>query len=452
MPLVDGPDMRPMLRQIYADTMARISVSDRFEQSIRRDGTLLHLADLTYDLAKFRRIIVLAIGKAALPSIAVAVRRIRSAGVVGDRLQALAVGPGDPSPLPEDIEVIDGGHPIPNQQSRAAARRAIELLSGLGADDLVLFLISGGSSAMMELPVDGSITIEETAGFHRALVHSGLGIADMNALRKHFSAVKGGRLAALAGQATQCTLLISDVPASDVPADRLHIIGSGPSLPDPTTRDDCRRLMQQVNMPTRVREYFESTALLETPKPDDDCFRKAQWRCLLSSETMLQIAAELCTAQGFHTIIDNTCDDWDYRRAADYLLDRLRALTTQHKHVCLLSAGELSVKIEAPAGIGGRNQQFALYCATQLRASEAALSAGSDGIDGNSPAAGAVVDASTIQRAESLGLSALASLEAFDSFPFFEQLGDAILSGPAGNNVRDLRILCGTGGLLDSQG
>jgi glycerate 2-kinase len=434
MPLLDGPNLRPMLRQIYAETMARIAVTDCFEQSIRCDGTLLHLADLTYDLSKFRRIIVLAIGKAALPSIAVVARHIRSAGISP---QALAVGPGDPSTLPEGIEVIEGGHPIPDQQSRAAARRAIELLTDLGAEDLVLFLVSGGSSAMLELPVDGSITVEETADFHRALVHSGLGIADMNALRKHFSAVKGGRLAALAGQATQCTLLVSDVPA-----DRLHVIGSGPSLPDPTTRDDCRRLIQQVDMPRRVREYFASAALPETPKPTDECFRKAQWRCLLSSETMLDAAAELCAARGFHTVVDNTCDEWDYRRAADYLLDRLRTLTAQHGRVCLLSAGELSVKIEGSAGIGGRNQQFALYCATQLRTSEAVLSAGSDGIDGNSPAAGAVADASTIQRAESLGLSVLAALEGFDSFPFFEQLGDAIVSGPTGNNVRDLRILC----------
>jgi hydroxypyruvate reductase len=315
------------------------------------------------------------------------------------------------------------------------------LLSVLGSEDLVLFPVSGGSSAMMELPVEQSITIEETADFHRALVHSGLNIADMNALRKHFSAVKGGRLAALAGQATQCTLLVSDVPA-----DRLHVIGSGPSLPDPTTREDCRRLMQQLNMPRPVREYFASASLPETPKPEDECFRKAQWRCLLSSETMLHIAAELCAAQGFHTVVDNTCDEWDYRQAADYLLDRMRSLTAGHERVCLLSAGELSVRIEGTAGIGGRNQQFALYCATQLRASEAVLSAGSDGIDGNSPAAGAVVDAPTIQRAESLGLFAPAALEAFDSFPFFDKLGDAIVSGPTGNNVRDLRIFCGTRG------
>lgn len=429
--------MRPMLRQIYRKTMARIAVADCFEQSIRSDGTLLHLADLTYDLAKFRRIVVLAIGKAALPSIAVVVRRIQAVGISGASLQILAVGPGDPSTLPEGIQVIEGGHPIPDQRSRDAAHRAIELLSNLSAEDLVLFLVSGGSSAMMELPVDESITIEETADFHRALVHSGLNIAEMNALRKHFSAVKGGRLAALAGQATQCTLLVSDVPAA-----LLHVIGSGPSLPDPTTRDDCRRLMQQVDMPSRIRDYFASPSLLETPKPDDECFRNAQWRCLLSSETMLHVAAELCAARGFHVVVDNTCDEWEYRQAADYLLDRLRTLAGEHERVCLLSAGELSVKIDGVAGIGGRNQQFALYCATRLRGSEAALSAGSDGIDGNSPAAGAVVDASTIQRVESLGLSALASLEAFDSFPFFEQLGDAIVSGPTGNNVRDLRILC----------
>jgi glycerate 2-kinase len=449
MALLDVPaqsnTLRLMLRQIYSETMARIAVSDCIEKSIHCDGPILRIADLSYDLSQFRRIVVLSIGKAALPAIEVLMRRIRSAGIASDHLQALAVGPGDSSARSEGIEVILGGHPIPNQQSRDAARRAVKLLSGLGAGDLVLFLVSGGSSAMLELPVQESISVQETADFHRALVHSGLGIAEMNVLRKHFSAVKGGRLAELAGRATQCTLLVSDVPA-----DMLHVIGSGPSLPDPTTREDCRRLMQQANlslqMPTRVREYFASASLIETPKADHECFRNAQWRCLLSSDTMLNVAAELCVAQGFHAVVDNICDEWDYRRAADYLIDRLRALTADHGRVCLLSAGELSVKIERSAGIGGRNQQFALYCATHLQsASEefAVLSVGSDGIDGNSPAAGAVVDATTIARAESLGLSAASSLEEFNSFPFFEQLGDAILSGPTGNNVRDLRILCG---------
>ena len=178
-------------------------------------------------------------------------------------------------------------------------------------------------------------------------------------------------------------------------------------------------------MPARIREYFASALLLETPKPDDACFGKAQWRCLLSSDTMLQAAAELCAAQGFHTVVDNTCDEWDYRRAADYLLDRLRALTAEHERVCLLSAGELSVRIEGAAGVGGRNQQFALYCATQLQASEAVLSAGSDGIDGNSPAAGAVVDASPSSSRKRIARPVRPSRRSgsdSDSFAFFEQL------------------------------
>jgi glycerate 2-kinase len=441
-------NLRPMLRQIYGETMARIGVADCFAKAIRCDGSTLWLADLAYDLSNFRRVVVLSIGKAALPAIEVVVRRVRSAGMSGDFLQALAVGPSELSALPEGVEVVSGGHPIPDGQSREAARRAVKLLSGVCADDLVLFLVSGGSSAMLELPVDEGISVEETADFHRALVHSGLGIADMNALRKHFSAVKGGRLAALAGQATQCTLLVSDVPAG-----RMDVIGSGPSLPDPTTREDCRRLMQQVELsrcvPDRICEYFAGASLLETPKAGDDCFRNAQWRCLLSSETTLDVATELCLARGFHTVVDNTCDEWEYRRAADYLIERVRSLATEHERVCLLSAGEVSVKVEAGAGVGGRNQQFALYCATQLREDNfAVLSAGSDGIDGNSPAAGAVVDGSTISRAEALGLSAASSLAEFDSFPFFERLGDSIVTGPTGNNVRDLRILCGGRGRI----
>jgi hydroxypyruvate reductase len=159
---------------------------------------------------------------------------------------------------------------------------------------------------------------------------------------------------------------------------------------------------------------------------------------------MLASAAQSCEGRGFHVVIDNSCDDWEYRAAADYLLERLRNLSGEHPRVCLLSGGEVLVNVGGQPGTGGRNQQFALYCATRLasiRAWVAVLSGGTDGVDGNSPAAGAVVDGTTVERARRAGLSVEDALERFDAYPLLAQLGDAIVTGPTGNNVRDLRIL-----------
>jgi len=159
---------------------------------------------------------------------------------------------------------------------------------------------------------------------------------------------------------------------------------------------------------------------------------------------MLTAAAQACERRGFHVVVDNSCDDWEYRAAADYLLDRLRNLSAQYARVCLLSGGEVLVKVGKEPGTGGRNQQFALYCATRsgsIPAEVAVLSAGTDGVDGNSPAAGAVVDGTTVQRAMRAGLSVEDALKRFDAYPLLAQLDDAVVTGPTGNNVRDLRIL-----------
>jgi hydroxypyruvate reductase len=193
-----------------------------------------------------------------------------------------------------------------------------------------------------------------------------------------------------------------------------------------------------------VRKLLESEDLRETPKQTADCFRNAEYRIVLSTGTMLTSATQSCERRGFHVVVDNSCDDWEYRAAADYLLERLRNLSAQHSRVCLLSGGEILVNVSREPGTGGRNQQFALYCATRLasiQANVAVLSAGTDGVDGNSPAAGAVVDGTTVARALRAGLSVEDALERFDAYPLLARLGDAVITGATGNNVRDLRIL-----------
>lgn len=193
--------------------------------------------------------------------------------------------------------------------------------------------------------------------------------------------------------------------------------------------------------PAPVRRMFEQGTLEETPKPGDAAFANTRFVVISSNEMALHSAAEIITTAGFEVIVDNTCDDWDYVAAADYLLRRLRELRGKAERACVVSGGEVTVKV-VNGGIGGRNQQFALYCATRIAGEKiAVLSAGTDGIDGNSPAAGAVTDGTSMERALGLHISPIVALEKFDAYPLFEKTGDAIMTGPTGNNVRDLRLL-----------
>ena len=320
-----------------------------------------------------------------------------------------------------------------------------------------MFLISGGGSTLFDLPLDPRISLADTVAFHQALIASGATIAEMNTLRKHFSAVKGGRLAAAAPRAGRLTLQIVDVPARHADA-----VASGPTLEDPSTVEDCRELLDRYRLletfPPSVRRFFSRPDLPETPGDKaalqdaavkrDEARRAKDLATLLSNRDLLQAARERAAALGYEVIVDNSCDDWPYDRAAAYLVDRLIQHRQQRpgRKLCLLSGGEVTVRIDRTPGVGGRNQQFALGCALLLERQlpdqqMVCLSAGSDGVDGNSPAAGAIVDPSTAARARSLALDPEAALAALDAFPVFTALGDALLTGPTGNNLRDIRIL-----------
>jgi len=191
-----------------------------------------------------------------------------------------------------------------------------------------------------------------------------------------------------------------------------------------------------------VRELFERHALDETPKKDDPAFIQSRWWTVLSSSTAQTDAAAAAAMHGFAVEVDNSCDDQDYQQAADHLLKKVRKLREGVSRVCLISGGEVTVQVGGDAGVGGRNQQFALYCAEKIAGENiTVLSAGTDGIDGNSTAAGAVADGTTLPRAQAAGQDPGKALARFDAFPLFEALGDAVVTGPTGNNVRDLRIL-----------
>jgi hydroxypyruvate reductase len=316
----------------------------------------------------------------------------------------------------------------------------LRALEALPSSALVIFLLSGGGSSIVEKPIDDEVSLDDLIATYRALVHSGAPIAEINAVRKHLSAVKGGRLAQAASPAQQLSLLVSDVPDSTPDA-----LASGPTMPDSTTVEDCYRIAEKYELlkqfPAATRELFERHALEETPKSDDPAFHQARWWTILSNRTAIEEASLAAERVGFFVRVDNSCDDWDYEKAANYLLGKVRELRKQCSPVCLISGGEVTVKV-TNGGTGGRNQQFALACAEEIAGENiTVLSAGTDGVDGNSPAAGAVVDGSSAPRAHQGGVNVQAALAKFDAYPLFRALGDAIEIGPTGNNLRDLRIL-----------
>ena len=391
-----------------------------------------------YALGDHERVMVVAIGKAA-GSMAAAFLRIAD----GDarRMEGVVAGVCEQQ-LPAQIKVFRSGHPTPNQASLDAAREILRLLGGATERDMVVFLISGGGSSMVEQMLSDAISLEEIAATHKALVESGAPIAAINAVRKHLSAVKGGRLAAAAAPAEQLTMFVSDVPAG-----ALDALASGPTLPDRSTVADVLRIAAKYglasSLPKAVAALLTPEEMAETPKAGGAEFARSQWIEMLDSTSLTEAAATRAAATGWTVAVDDTCDDWTAEDAAEYLVRRLEGLRAEQSRVCLLSAGEVTVKVPAgKAGRGGRNQHFALMCSERIAGRDwVVLSAGSDGVDGNSPAAGAVVDGTTTARAEAAGSSVKKALAEFDSYGLLSRLGDAIETGPTGNNLRDLRIL-----------
>jgi hydroxypyruvate reductase len=374
---------------------------------------------------------------------------------------------------------FEGGHPLPNEDSFAAARATLALLRKAKKDTLVFFLISGGGSAMFDLPLDGQITLEDTIAFHQALISSGAPIQEMNTLRKHFSAVKGGRLAMIAPEAAKVSLLVPDVPLR-----ALDTLSSGPTSPDHSTVADACALLKKYDLNTKlppaVRSFFEREDLPESPgnkgwRPpffakagtfmsaktepvvarrvttaasmsgEEPAFRDSVYEVLLSSHDLVENARALAQKEGYFVAVDNSCDDWDYADAARYLMQLFDMLRTKHKRLCLISVGEVTVSMNKTPGAGGRNQQFAMACALDLEKYQgerlSVFSAGSDGIDGNTQAAGAIADPTTVARAHAFGFHLKASLANFDACPMFTALGDSVVTGPTGHNLRDLRLL-----------
>ncbi len=343
---------------------------------------------------------------------------------------------------PGRIEVVEAAHPVPDEAGRRAAQRIAELTRGLTADDLVLCLISGGGSALLSLPAEG-LSLEDKQAVNKALLRSGAAIDEMNCLRKHLSAIKGGRLATMCAPARVVTLLISDVPG-DEPA----VIASGPTVPDASTCADALAICARygIALPPAARAGLESGAF-ETPKPGDPRFAGHQVHMIATPQQSLEAAAAVARAAGVEAHILSDEMEGESREVGKVQAALARAVARRGapfaKPCVILSGGETTVTVKAKGGRGGRATEFLLGCAIALQgqAGVHVLAADTDGIDGVEDNAGALVTPDTLQRAAALGLKAADFLDRNDAYSFFAALGDLVVPGPTFTNVNDFRAL-----------
>jgi glycerate 2-kinase len=385
------------------------------------------------------RLVILAAGKAAGSMTQVAEQRYRE--LPQDRLAGLAVtrhGYGRPT---ERIPVIEAGHPVPDKIGLSAAKRALALADAVDANDLVLVLLSGGASANWIAPAPG-ITLEAKQAVTRALLRSGANIGEMNAVRKHLSRIKGGRLSERAYPAKVVTLAISDVPGDDP-----TVIGSGPTVADPTTLADAREIVRRyrLELPDAVAHALNDS-VNETPKPGDDIFRGSDYRIVARPADALRAAAARATAAGYECVILGDRLQGEAREIAAEHARLALELQAQNRRAAVLSGGELTVTLNGK-GHGGPNQEYALALAIHLNdaAGITALAADTDGTDGGGgrpdDPAGAFADPTTVKRARQAGLDPAAFLADNDSTGFFNGIGDLFRPGPTFTNVTDFRAI-----------
>ena len=420
---------------------AALSAADPVEAIIRHvrvSGDTLITGRRRYRLKSYRNIYVIGAGKAG-GSMARAVEHL-----IGKRIAAglVNVKYGHTAKL-RRIDLNECGHPIPDENGVAGARRIAEIARAATAQDLVICLISGGASALLPFPTP-PMTLEEKQETTGLLLRCGANIHELNCVRKHMSLIKGGRLAGLAYPATVLTLILSDVVG-----DALDTIGSGPTVPDPSTFADAREIFDRYgiwnDLPETVRERFRADEP-ETPKPGDKIFEHIQNVVVGSNRLAVDAAVGAARTLGYRTLVLSTFIEGESREAAGFHAAIVREIRATGQPVkapcCVISGGETTVTVRGQ-GLGGRNQEFALAAAKGIEGLDGVvmLSAGTDGTDGPTDAAGAIADGSTMARAKERGLIATEFLANNNSYHFFETLGDLIKTGPTGTNVADIRIL-----------
>ena len=434
-------ELRAHARGIFDAGMRAADPLKAIQQFVHVDGDRLTAGDYSCDLARFRKITVIGAGKGAA-RMALALEGLLG-GRIADGLVVVKYGHGLPL---KRMRVVEAAHPVPDEAGLRGARQLMELVAGAGEEDLIIFLISGGASALLPAPAEG-VTLEDKQRTTQALLASGATIGEVNAVRKHISKVKGGRLAQLAAPATLISLILSDVVG-----DSLEAIASGPTVADPSAYADCLRIIRryslQEKIPPAVLDFLARGArgeLDETPKPGSPAFRTVRNFIVGNNRTALAAAKKQADALGYDTKILSDAVEGESRSvaAAHAALAKeiQKNIAPIHRPTCVLAGGETTVTVRGD-GLGGRNQEYALAAAMEIDGLDGvvALSAGTDGSDGPTDAAGAIVDGATIARGKAKGLAAVEFLQRNDSYHFLQVTGDLLRTGPTLTNVMDLQV------------
>jgi glycerate 2-kinase len=428
-------DPRVAAEAIWQAALAAGEVGPLLRRSFQRRGDLVQVGDRVIDLSRIDRVFVLGCGKAGA-AMALAVEDI-----LGDRVGAgfVVVKDGHLAAT-RTVVLAEAGHPVPDARGVQAASRLLELASGAAADDLVIVLVSGGGSALTPAPA-GDVTLAEKQTVTRSLLAAGAAIGELNTVRKHLSRFKGGQLARAAAPALVVTLVLSDVIG-----DPLDVIASGPTAPDPTTFTEALKIMRMrgllADAPFSVRARLQAGArgeVLETPKPRDPIFGRVGHVIIGNNQLVVNAAMERARSLGYHSEVLTRELQGEARHMAQVLIERTRALEPP---ACLIAAGETTVTVRGQ-GRGGRCQEFALAAALSIEGDDGltVLAAGTDGTDGPTDAAGAVVDGSTVTRGRRAGLDMRAALDDNDAYRVLRATGDLIVTGPTNTNLLDLYLV-----------
>ncbi len=429
--------------EIFQAGLQAVKPENAVNKHCSRQGDRLTLGAYTYDLRAFKKIYVVGAGKASAPM----ARAVEA--LIGDKLAAgIVVTKYGHTDTLRHIRIIEAGHPIPDANGAAGALQIMELVRTAGASDLVLGLISGGGSALMALPAAG-LTLADKQATHGALIDCGAAIHEINAVRKHISGIKGGRMAEAVWPAAMVTLILSDVVGDD-----LDVIASGPTVADQSTFAECQMIFEkyaiQDKIPARVQQHIQAGiggTVPETLKQASAFATQTRTVLIGTNAGALAAAEAQASAMGYHTLILSSMIQGETRAIAPVYgaiaREILRFDRPAARPACILSGGETTVTIRGN-GKGGRNQEFALAVAEHINLPQhpiVFMSVGTDGTDGPTDAAGAIADATTAQRARAAGLDLRKYLNHNDAWHFFSRLGDLLITGPTRTNVMDLQVL-----------
>ncbi|PDW04963.1 glycerate kinase type-2 family protein [Candidatus Viridilinea mediisalina] len=433
------------IAQIMTAALAAVDPAQAVRRMVRREGALLYAGEHCFDLTSIERVFVVGAGKAGVPM------ALALAELLGERLTTGLVvvkdGHGETTSH-EKLRFLAAGHPLPDERGVAAAQAMATLLAEAGPRDLVIALISGGGSALLSLPVP-AVSLADLQALTQALLGCGAAIGAINTLRKHLDQIKGGGLARMAAPAHLLTLLLSDVVGNP-----LDVIASGPTVADPTTFQDALALLEYYGLtrqlPPALVDYLRqgvAGAVAETLKPGDAALARVHNLLVGANRQAAEAACAAAHAAGWQSLILTTALEGEAREAGRMLASILREVATYDQPLarpcCLVIGGETTVTLRGN-GRGGRNQELALAAVQSLAGLEriALVTLATDGGDGPTDAAGAVVTGTTLARAQALGLDPAAHLANNDAYPFFAALDDLLRPGPTGTNVNDLTFLC----------